>query len=54
MKSIFICGHCGKEDREHIEKVIMGDFANMLCFSCRCEFEDSIRDVAMKYLGKRE
>ena len=50
-KSIFICGHCGKEDRDHIEKVICGGYVNMLCFTCRCRFEDAIRDISKKYLG---
>ena len=48
--SLMICGHCGKRDNEHIEKVIEGKYANMLCYSCRCLFEVAIADVAKKYL----
>lgn len=51
IESIFICGRCGKEDRKNIEKVICGEYANMLCWSCRAEFEDSINDIARRYLG---
>ena len=49
--SLFICGHCGKEDKAHSKKVICHGYANILCYSCRCIFEESIRDLARKYLG---
>jgi len=53
-KSLFICGHCRvdtKKSKQEIKKVIVGDLANMLCDSCQMELEDSIRDVARRFLG---
>ena len=54
-KSLFICGYCDRDtkgEKGETTKVILGGFANMLCFSCRCRFEDAIEDVAKKYLCK--
>lgn len=61
MKSIFICGYCGKDTRKEtkpssipdIEKVILGGYANMLCSSCKMQLEDSIEDIAKRYLNKK-
>lgn len=53
-KSLFICNHCGtdtrKTDDSTIKKVVVGDYANMLCYSCKMLLEDSIQDVAKKFL----
>ncbi len=54
--SLFICGHCGKDTEDikgGIGKVCLSGYANMLCFSCNCEFEDSVKDVAKRYLKVR-
>ena len=54
-KSLFICGCCGKDTegtKGVTKKVILSGHANMLCWSCRCEFEDSIDDIARKYLSE--
>ena len=57
-KSLFICGHCGKDTRKRNKhkaldvpkKVVVSGYASILCYSCRMEFEDSIADVARRYL----
>jgi len=53
-KSLFICGHCGVDTRKTgggIEKVIVSDYANMLCYSCNIKLKTEIQDVARKFLG---
>lgn len=47
--SLFICGRCGKKD-EDIDKVVLANYANMLCCSCKAELNDAIADVARRYL----
>ena len=48
--SIFHCGHCGRLDKEHIRKVVLAGYSNMLCFSCGCKFDDAVTDIARRYL----
>lgn len=50
--SLFVCGRCGEEDKEHIRKVILGGYANMLCFSCNCLLEATIVEIAKQFLIK--
>jgi hypothetical protein len=52
--SLNVCGHCGAEDKEHCEKVVFAGYGDILCFTCRCLFEDSIRDVAKYYLSNKK
>lgn len=49
--NLFTCGKCGEEDKEHIEKVILAGYANMLCFSCKAMLWDEIDAIAKRYLA---
>jgi hypothetical protein len=54
-KSLFICGRCGKDTsnlRREVQtrKITHSGYANVLCWPCRCQFEDALKDVAKSYL----
>ncbi len=56
-KSLLICGRCDKdlEDKRQgkdYNKVIEHGYANILCRSCQMMLEDSLADVAYRFLGK--
>lgn len=57
-KSLLICGKCGYDQRKDsqdkkrlLEKVVVADYANILCRSCKMMLEEEISDVAARYLG---
>lgn len=55
----YICGRCGKDTRTEvgrnkIYKVMQSGYGNLLCWSCRCEFEDALKDIARAYLNSKE
>lgn len=55
IKSLFICGCCGKDTRktnEKTEKVIVYNRANMLCPACKICLEEDIDNIAKRYLSK--
>lgn len=56
-KSLLVCGKCskdlkGKRQGDDYSKVIEYGYANILCRSCRMMLEDSLADVAYRFLGK--
>jgi len=55
-KSLLECGRCGKDLKgkqqgHDYSKVIEHGYANILCRSCRMLLEDSLADVAHRFLG---
>ncbi len=62
MGRIYICNNCGEDQsdwtyetkkRRNVEKVVIYNLANMLCFSCSAKMQDEIMDIAKKYLRER-
>ena len=56
VKSLFICGCCGKDTTNtgrDVAKVTLGGCANILCRVCRMCLDDDIRDLARKYLDRK-
>lgn len=52
-KSLFICGHCGKDTKKtdrDVEKVILGGYADILCRFCREVLNEEIVEIARRYL----
>lgn len=55
--NLFTCGKCGKDFKDHprrnaiMQKVRLAGYANILCFTCRCKFEDEVKDIAKNYLA---
>lgn len=55
MKSLFICGYCGKDTRKtdrDVEKVILAGYANILCRSCKERLDNEVATIARKYLNR--
>ncbi len=51
---LFTCNHCNNFARSKIQKIVVYDLANILCFSCEAAMMDEIKDIARRYLGNRD
>ena len=57
MSNLWTCNYCKKdysnelEKNQIVQKIILNDYANMLCHQCRLKLTKQIKKIAIEFLS---